>query len=209
MYFRKTRYVAMISRAHLYFLNVLSLQANHAAAAAEITSMLHRFVEITPNPVKAANQITQDQLLEAIKTSPDGREALVLLYNFKTQQHHGKAAAKSRIQMPGFCKRILFDWLQSYMGARYDGKGYENIQLRRDISSGHKICSLCIAVSTTSRPIVIYSLCLPMHNQQPTDLKLFLFQELNSMILMNAKKQRFGPGAKAVNSTPESFNLTQ
>jgi hypothetical protein len=121
------------------FITSPSLQRNRAEEAAHIASILHRYVIVTEKSVEEAKRVTQETVLETIKSSAGGMEVLVLIHNHRTLKHHGKAAAKSRVQTAGFCKHYLFSFLQMHMGVRYDGKYYENLQLHSSSPSGSTV----------------------------------------------------------------------
>jgi hypothetical protein len=112
------------------------LQAGRAEDVANITSMMHQFVEITPRPVEMAERVNPDKVLETIRKIPRGVEVLVLIYKFKT---NGNSIAAKRIENPGFCRKYLSSFLKDHMDVKYDGKFFENLKLRSCIASGHTL----------------------------------------------------------------------
>ncbi len=110
------------------------MQAGRAEDVANITSMMHQFVEVTPRPVEVAERVTLDKVLASIRKFPGGIEVLVLIYKFKSNRNY---IAPKRIEFTGFCGKCLPSFLRDHMGVKYDGKFFENLKLCSFVASGH------------------------------------------------------------------------
>jgi hypothetical protein len=74
--------------------------------------------------------VTNDKVLETIRAFPGGLDILIQIYKYNLR---GKGFHHNRIDNPRFCSRVLPDFLHAHMNVKFNGKFYENLQLRSGI----------------------------------------------------------------------------